>query len=262
MFTSQSILITGASSGIGEALALKCAQPGVLLHLGGRNTARLAAIATACEAKGAAVRQQIIDVTDRAAMADWIKGAGKLDLVVANAGISAGTMGGKPEAAEQTRAIFATNLEGALNTVYPALEVMAAQNPDPDGWRGKIACVASIAGFIALPHSPTYCAAKAALDRWTVATHPQARNLGIRLVSVCPGYVVTPMTKVNRFLMPGLMNADRAAAHVLRGVAGRGARYVFPGWFGLFVRLAGVLPQSFIEFATRSAPAKATLNDG
>lgn len=256
MFASRSILITGASSGIGEALALRCAAPGVLLHLGARDPVRLAAIAAACQARGAVAQPRLIDVTDRAAMADWIKGAGRLDLVVANAGISAGTLGGRPEAAEQTRAIFATNLDGALNTVYPALEVMAAQPADVDGWRGRIACVASIAAFIALPHSPSYCAAKAALDRWTVATHPLARSMGIRLVSVCPGYVITPMTRVNRFTMPGLMTADRAAAQILRGVAGRGARHVFPAWFGLFVRLAGLLPQGLIEFATRSVPAK------
>ena len=88
------MLVTGASSGIGRALALACAAPGVTLHLGGRDAGRLAATAAACAAAGATARPQVVDVRDQAAMAGWIGGAGRLDLVIANAGISAGTGGG------------------------------------------------------------------------------------------------------------------------------------------------------------------------
>jgi NAD(P)-dependent dehydrogenase (short-subunit alcohol dehydrogenase family) len=241
---------------LGRAVALRLAAPGVGLHLGGRDPARLEEIASLCRAKEATAVPRQIDVTDREGMAAWIGQAGRLDLVIANAGISAGSFGGAPEGADQVRAIFATNLEGALNTALPALEVMARQEPGPDGWRGRIACIASIAGFIALPHAPSYCAAKAALDRWTVATAPQARRLGVRLVSICPGYVRTPMTASNRFPMPGLIDADRAATLILRGIASGQERVVFPGWFGWFTRLSGLLPPRWIENATKRVPGK------
>ena len=109
------VLITGASSGIGRALALACAAPGVTLHLGGRDAGRLAATVAACTAVGAEALARTVDVRDQVGMADWIGGAGRLDLVIANAGISAGT-GGATEPADQARAIFETNVTGALNT--------------------------------------------------------------------------------------------------------------------------------------------------
>jgi len=127
----DSILLTGASSGIGRALAEACAAPGVTLHLSGRNPERLAAAAAACRARGATVRTQVVDVRDAAAMARWIIGSGRLDLVVANAGIAPG----KGETEPETRAVFATNLDGVLNTVLPAIEKLAAQPRAPGGLR-------------------------------------------------------------------------------------------------------------------------------
>jgi len=256
MNTYSGVLITGASSGLGRALAVRLAAPGVSLYLGGRDPGRLAETAAVCRAKGAAVTPQQIDVTDRAAMAEWIGRVGEIDLVIANAGISAGSFGGTAESADQVRRIFATNLDGALNTALPAMALMAQQKLGPDGWRGRIACIASIAGFIALPHAPSYCAAKAALDRWTVATAPQARRLGVGLVSICPGYVRTPMTATNRFPMPGLMDAGRAAELTLRGIASGKERVVFPVWFGFLTRISGLLPQSWIEGSTSRVPGK------
>jgi len=128
-------------------------------------------------------------------MADWIGAVGNLDLVVANAGISAGSPDGRPENAAQTRAIFAVNLDGVLNTVLPAMGRMAQQQPDADGIRGRIAAIASIAAFVAAPGSPAYCASKAAVDRWMVATAPAARRNGIVLTSICPGFIGTAMTE-------------------------------------------------------------------
>ena len=111
----QNVLITGASSGLGRALAEACAAPGVVLHLSGRDAARLEEAAAACRAKGAEVQPRVIDVCDADAMAAWIQGAGRLDLVIANAGISAGT-GGTTEPTAQTRLLFETNVTGVLNT--------------------------------------------------------------------------------------------------------------------------------------------------
>lgn len=256
MRPDATVLITGASSGIGAALALACAAPGAVLHLSGRDPARLDAVAARCRASGATVHPALLDVTDAPAMAAWIAAAGRLDLVIANAGISAGTGDNTPETPAQIRAIFATNLDGALNTVLPALAAMATQPPGPDGLRGRIAVIASIAAFVPAPGAPAYCAAKAAIDGWTVASIPAASASGIGLTSVCPGYVRSAMTARNRFPMPGLMDADRAARLILRGLARGRRRIVFPWWMGLAARLAGLLPLAWSHRLFALAPGK------
>ncbi len=250
------VLITGASSGIGEALALALAAPGVTLHLSGRNAGRLGAVAEACRSRGATAVPAILNVRDEAAMAAWVTGAGRLDLVVANAGISAGTGDNTPEAMTQIRGIFATNLGGVLNTVLPAIEAMQGQPAGPDGWRGRIVVVASIAAFVAAPGAPSYCASKAAVDRWTVATAPGLRRGGIALTSVCPGYIRTAMTARNRFPMPGLMDADRAARIILRRVAAARFRVTFPWWMGLAARIGGLLPPRLLGAAMAARRGK------
>jgi NAD(P)-dependent dehydrogenase (short-subunit alcohol dehydrogenase family) len=245
----ESVLITGASSGIGAALARACAHPGGRLHLSGRDRARLEAVAAACRMAGALVTATVLDVTNAADVEVWVRGAGPIDLVIANAGMGAGVDGGGPEPPAQVRAIFATNLDGVLNTVLPALEVMEAQALGSDGVRGRIAVVSSIAAFVAAPGAPSYCASKAAVDAFTVATAPSAVRVGVRLTSVCPGYVRTAMTADNPFPMPGLMDAPRAAGLILRGIAAGRARIVFPWWMGLAARLAGLLPPRLLAAA-------------
>jgi short-subunit dehydrogenase len=242
MHNIRTSLITGASSGIGAALAQALARPGATLHLSGRDETRLDAIAARCRDHGAAVECKVLDVCQVAGMADWIGAAGRLDLVIANAGISGRSPDGGPESAAQTRAIFEVNLGGVLNTVLPAMELMAMQPPGAHGIRGRIAVIASIAAFIAAPDSPAYCASKAAVDRWMVATAPAARRNGIVLTSVCPGFIRTAMTAGYQFAMPGLVDADHAARIILRGVAAGRIRVVFPWWMGLAARTAGLLP--------------------
>ncbi|MCX7382331.1 MAG: SDR family NAD(P)-dependent oxidoreductase [Alphaproteobacteria bacterium] len=237
----RSALITGASSGIGRALSLALAGPGAALHLSGRDATRLDDTATACRAKGATVQAAVLDVTDAASMAAWIAAAGPLDLVVANAGISGGTGNGAGETAAQTRAIFAVNLDGALNTVLPALEAMRAQ-PARGGKRGTIAVIASIAALLPTPNAPAYGASKAAIDTWARASSPAAAAAGILLASVCPGFIRTAMTAANRYKMPGLMEADQAAQIILAGLAAGRDRIIFPWWMGLVARIVGALP--------------------
>jgi len=250
------VLITGASSGIGAALAAACARPGAVLHLSGRNAARLEDVAATCRARGAVVHPRVLDVSDGDTMADWIVGAGYLDLVVANAGISAGTGNGRPESTAQARAIFDVNLMGVLNTVLPALAVIEAQPEGVDGWRGRVGVVASVAAFAPAPGAPAYCASKAAADAWTVATAAVARRRGVLLASICPGYVRTAMTARNRFPMPGLMGAERAAAIILRGLARGRRRIVFPWWMGMAARLVGLLPLALSMRLLNTVPGK------
>jgi short-subunit dehydrogenase len=258
--TWKHVLITGASSGLGRALAEACARPGAVLHLSGRNPARLDAAAAACRAKGAEVRHAVVDVTDATAMAGWIGAAGRLDLVIANAGISAGT-GGVTEPAAQARAIFATNVTGVLNTVLPAIEVMAAQAAGPDGVRGRIAVIASLAAFVAAPGAPAYCASKAAVQHWAEALDGAERARGIRIHAVCPGYVRTPMTARNPFPMPFLMDAEDAARRTLAGIARGRVRIAYPFPVYAMARLIGALPPALRAALFSRLPAKSRATD-
>ena len=255
----RDVLVTGASSGLGRALAEACAAPGITLHLSGRDAARLEAAAEACRARGAAVRAAVQDVTDAKAMGDWVRGAGRLDLVIANAGISGGT-GGATEPAEQARRIFATNVTGVLNTALPALEAMAAQAPGADGLRGRIAVIASIAAFVAAPGAPAYCASKSAVQRWAEALDATERARGIRLHAVCPGYIRTPMTAANPFPMPFLMEAGEAARRTLAGIAAGRVRVAYPLPLYLAARAVGGLPPALRHALFNRLPAKPALD--
>jgi short-subunit dehydrogenase len=253
------VLITGASSGIGRALALTLAAPDAVLHLGGRDAARLAAVAEACRARGATAEARVVDVRDSAAMAAWIAGAGPLDVVIANAGISGGTGQGALETAAQTRAIFAVNVNGMLNTILPAIELMLRRPRDVAGVRGRIAVIASIAAFLPAPGAPAYCASKTAVDRWTLAMAPSLRPHGVLLTSICPGFIRTPMTANNTFAMPGLMDAERAAQIMLRGIAAGRMRVVFPWWLAAVSRLIAALPPRLGAALLARGPNKAPL---
>lgn len=251
------ILITGASSGLGRALAEAAAGPGAALFLGGRNPAGLAATAEAVRAAGGDAGTAVVDVRDRAGMAEWIGASAPLDLVIANAGISGGTGGaGEPEA--QARRILEVNLTGVMNTLFPAIAAMPAA-AGPDGWRGRIGIVASVAGYIAAPHAPAYCASKAAVRVLGEAMAPSLRRDGILLTVACPGYIRTPMTAVNDFPMPGLMDAAHAARRILAACRTGRVRVSFPWWLALAARTASLLPPRALGALMARGPAKGRL---
>lgn len=251
----RSVLITGASSGIGRALAEALAAPGVTLHLSGRDVARLEATEAACAARGAAVLTRVLDVRDEAAMREWIAAAGRLDLAVANAGISAGT-GGGVEPPAQVRAVFDTNVGGVLNTVLPALDAMAAQPPGADGLRGRIAVIASVAAFTGVAGAPSYSASKAAVQSWAEATDANERRRGIRVHAVCPGYVRTAMSLGNRFPMPMVISAEDAARRTLTGLVRGRTRIAFPFLIYAAARMVGALPPALRAAIFTRLPAK------
>jgi short-subunit dehydrogenase len=253
--TFNHVLITGASTGLGAALAEECAAPGVTLHLSARAVGRLADTALACRAKGAIVHAMGLDVRDQAAMAAWIGGAGRLDLVIANAGIGAGTGHGFESEAD-ARAVFDTNVTGVLNTALPAIEAMAEQTPGPDGLRGRVAVIASLAAFINGPTAPSYCASKAAVQRWAETRDATERRRGIRLHAVCPGFVRTPMTTRNDFPMPLLMEPAQAARRSLAGIAAGHLRVVYPRRLYAITRLIGALPSGWQNRLLMQAPPK------
>jgi short-subunit dehydrogenase len=247
-----SILITGASSGLGAGLALTFAGPGVTLHLSGRDGSRLEDVARQCRATGAQIHTSLVDVTDRAATSCWVEaseGLRPLDLVIANAGISAGTGGGE-ETAEQTQRIFTTNVDGVFNTVMPALPFLRARG------RGQIGIMSSLAGFRGMPGAPAYCASKAAVRVWGEALRGELAPFGIGVSVICPGFVETPMTAVNRFSMPFLMKAERASAIMARGLAENRGRIAFPWPMHLMARIAFCLPSTWMDRIAARLPKK------
>ncbi len=234
-------LIAGASHGIGRAVAVACARPGSTLHLCAREPSALEDTRLACVRRGAQVQTRVLDVCDRDGMQEWIGRAGRLDFVLANAGVAAGNPMVGPETDIDVRAIFETNLLGMLNTVLPAIAVMRLQAP-VDGRRGRIAALASTAGFVAVPAAAAYCASKSAVDAWIVGQAHVARRQGVQLTSICPGYVRTRMTARNDFPMPGLMEPEEAARRIMRAVESGRVRVVFPWWMGIAARLGALLP--------------------
>jgi len=251
MRNPKSILITGASSGIGAALARLYAAPGITLALGGRDAQRLSRVAGDCRDRGAAVDAASVDVTDAGATARWIAAAddaAPLDLVIANAGVSGGTLGG--ESLDQASAILTTNLDGVVHTVHAAAERMCARR------HGQIAIMSSLASFRGLPGAPAYSASKAAVRSYGEALRGSLHRHNVRVTVICPGFVRTPLTDVNRFPMPLLMEAGHAARLIRRGLARDRARIAFPLRLYALAWLLGALPPSWTDRALRRLPEK------
>ena len=224
----RNVLITGASSGIGRALALAYAAPGRHLALIGRDEARLEATAQAAREQGASVETGTVDVRDRAAMDRWIGFVDDglpLDLAIANAGITTGL--GPDELTEDpdaVRAIIATNLVGVLNTIEPLIGPMAARG------RGQLAIVGSIAGLHGLPYSPAYCLTKSAVHAWAESIRPRLEARGVIVSLIVAGFVKTPLNDSISAIKPGELSDADAAALIKRRLAKGHATIAFP-WF-------------------------------
>lgn len=254
-YRPTSILITGASSGIGESLALYYAASGTRLFLSGRNRERLHAVAKACRARGAEVEESLVDVCDQAGMAAWIESAdltAPLDLVIANAGISGGSGGGGENAA-QARIIFDVNVNGVLHTALPALALMA-----PRG-QGQIALMSSLASFSGWPGAPAYGASKGAVRLYGEALRGAAAPLGVRVNVICPGFVVSRMTDVNDFPMPFLMQAEKAAQIIAKGLYRNKGRIAFPWPSYVLASIIASLPEVLSRMILTSLPQKPAL---
>ncbi|NVJ93926.1 MAG: SDR family NAD(P)-dependent oxidoreductase [Methylocystaceae bacterium] len=246
------ILITGASSGIGEALAREYAKKGIHLSLTGRNDARLKKVADDCRKLGANVEERIIDVMDRPAMTKWllaINDERPIDLVIANAGISGGSSGvGNWE--ESTRDIFAVNLAGTLNTILPLIPIMVNRGS------GQIAVMSSLAGFRGLASSPAYSASKVAVKAYGEALRMRYQNTGLKVNVICPGFVESRITDKNDFKMPFLMKGEKAARIIKRGLNKNKAVIAFPLPMSIAIRLYCLMPLGLVEVLSKYLPSK------
>ena len=241
----RAILITGASSGIGRALALAYAAPGVTLALTGRNPERLEAVAAAARQLGAEVETALLDVRDQAAMAQWIGAADArlgFDLCVANAGVTTGLSPGELyEDPQAVRALLSINLVGALNAVEPLIGPMLARG------RGQLAFVGSMAGLRGLPYAPAYCAAKAALHAYSEALRGRLEPAGVTVSLVIPGFVKTPLNDSIEAMKPFELSDAAAAEIIRRGLDRRKAVIAFPWPLYVAARLSRMLPVRLVD---------------
>lgn len=251
------VFITGASSGIGEALARHYATSGGALGLFARREAELARVAVSLAPSRVATYAG--DVRDAAVLADagrdFIARFGPPDIVIANAGVSRGTITDFAEDLPAFRSVLDTNVMGIVNAFQPFLGAMRAAR------QGTLAGVASIAGFRGMPGSGAYSASKAAAIGYLESLRVELRGSGIAVVTICPGYVATPMTAENPYRMPFLMAPDVAARKIARAIGARKRFYVLPWQMAIAGRVLRMLPRPVYDRIFAKAPVKPRRRD-
>ena len=245
------VFITGASSGIGEALARHYAPISPALGLAARRKAELDTLAASLSVKCATYP---LDVTDERAIEqaakDYVQRFGAPDLVVANAGVSVGTRGDELADVSKLRRVLDVNVTGLAATLAAFAPAMRAARS------GTLCGIASVAGFRGFPGAGAYSSSKAAAISWLEALRVELRGSGVSVVTICPGYIDTPMTQVNRYRMPFLLPADEAARRIARAIAAKRRLAVIPWQMAIIGRLLRMLPSALYDRASARAPRK------
>jgi NAD(P)-dependent dehydrogenase (short-subunit alcohol dehydrogenase family) len=254
MGAMKRVFITGASSGIGAALAREYAAQGATLGLLARRRDALEQLAASLPNPGRH-RVYALDVTDRvalaAAAADFIASTGGADIVIANAGVSQGTLTEHAEDLPVFDTIFATNVGATVATFAPFIASMKTQSGAP-----TLVGIASVAGIRGLPGAGAYSASKAAVLSYCESLRVELKPLGIRVVTIAPGYIDTPMTQANPYPMPFLMPVQRFAQQAA-GVIAAGTSYqVIPWQMGVVAKLMRALPNGLYDLAVARARRK------
>ena len=249
------VIITGASSGIGAALAREYARRGATLGLLARREQALQGLLRelACP-----VAIYAVDVRDAGAVSaaarDFHAKFGGADVVIASAGVSAGTLTERAEDHAVFREIFDINVVGMVNTFAPFVAQMRAARA------GTLVGIASVAGFRGLPGSGAYSASKAAAITYLEGLRVELRGSGVAVVTICPGYIATPMTEKNAYPMPFLMPADQAAQRMARAIDRRRRFTVVPWQMGVVGALLKILPRPVYDALFARAPRKPARN--
>ncbi|KAF1017865.1 MAG: SDR family NAD(P)-dependent oxidoreductase [Burkholderia sp.] len=238
--SAHHVVITGASAGLGLALALAHAASGMVLGLVGRDPLRIDAVATACRASGATVETGIVDVRNTAAIGAWLDAFDArypITLLIANAGVASTIASADDwEESEHARVVIDTNLYGMLNTVFPVIKRMRERR------HGRIAVVASIAALRGMEISPAYCASKSAIKAWADSVRPRLKRDGLAVTVILPGFVKTSMSDVFPGEKPFLWSAEHAAAHIRRKLEAGRSEIAFPALLACGMRLLPLLP--------------------
>jgi short-subunit dehydrogenase len=239
----SSILITGASSGLGAGLAKNYAAPGVHLVLTARDGARLNATAAACRESGATVVTGLFDIRDAEPLGTWLlqqDEATPFDLAIAAAGVSAGTGDDDgPEGIALATMQVRANLLGTIHTIEPLLPRMIARKT------GHVAVIASTAALRGLPYSPAYSASKAGVRAYGEALRALLSPQGVAVTVVVPGFFDTPMTDRWKGPTPFMLSLDKMVAAIRKGLDGRRARIVVPRLLAMGSQAADLMPAAW-----------------
>jgi len=260
---TQRVFITGASSGIGAALARRYAGQGAVLGLVARRRQALEELVAGLP-HPERHRVYALDVTDHAALAaaavDFLVYAGGVEIVIASAGISQGTLTEYSEDLKVFERIIATNVVATVATFVPFIVSMKQQ-----AQAGSRACrfvgVASVAGIRGLPGAEAYSASKTAVTSYCESLRLELRSSGIKVVTIVPGYIDTPMTRHNRYAMPFLMPAEKFAAVASAAIDAGTSYKVIPWQMGWVAKLLRVLPNWLYDAVFSNAPRKARASE-
>jgi short-subunit dehydrogenase len=252
------VLITGASSGIGQALALHYAQQGARLALVAR---RSEAMQRWLDAHGIAPENYAIycaDVADAQQMVSLAQACiaqqGLPDSVIANAGISIGVDTSVPDDLAVMARVLATNVMGVAATFGPFIAPMVARGS------GSLVGIGSVAGIRGLPGHGAYCASKAAVISYCESLRGELRQSGVKVLTLCPGYIATPLTQNNQYTMPFLMQPEAFAQKAVQAIGAGNSNRVIPWQMGVVAKLLRVLPNALFDrlFAGRPRKPRAT----
>ena len=247
----RKIFITGASSGIGESMARFYASQGVQLGLVARRADFLHRLADELEPRPAVYP---LDVRDAAALkraaADFTDRFGVPDVVIANAGVSRGTLTEMADDLKIFQEVFDINVMGMVNTFHAFVEPMKQQK------HGTLVGISSVAGFRGIPGGGAYSASKAAAIRYCESLRVELRSDGISVVTICPGYIKTPMTAVNKFKMPFLIDVDEAVVRFARAIDAKTSFTVIPWSMGIAARVLRVVPNWLYDRVFSRMPRK------
>jgi hypothetical protein len=245
------IFITGASTGIGAALARQYAGAQTEIGLFARRRDLLERLAASLPGRSAVYAADITDVPAIAAAAeDFLRRFGTPDLVIANAGISVGTRGEEIRDVEKLRRVLDVNVAGLAATLAAFAPAMRAAGS------GTLCGIASVAGFRGLPGAGAYSTSKAAAIAWLESLRAELAGSGVSVVTICPGYIDTPMTQVNKYRMPFMIPADDAARRFARAIAAKRRLAVIPWQMALVSLVLRALPGWLYDRLTARAPRK------
>ena len=222
------VFITGASSGIGAALAREYAKRGAVIGLTARREEFLRDLAGELDAQTAIYSLDVRDINAiENAFADFTQKFGLPDIVIANAGVSRGTLTQEKEDLEAFQEILDINVMGMVKTFQPFVEPMLARKS------GILVGIASVAGARGIPGSGAYSASKAAAIKYLEALRVELRNSGVSVVTICPGYIKTPMTAKNPYSMPFILESSEAAQRFLKAIDQKKSIVTIPWQMGI-----------------------------
>jgi short-subunit dehydrogenase len=253
MATAPHVLISGATGGLGSALALQYAQKDTHLTLLGRDKKALNELKKSCEAKGATVDCQILDMKDSAKLLDTLTKIEKkhpVTLAIANAGITSSVgKHDKLESLEQIHAVIDTNLKASINFISPIIESMQKRNS------GQIALICSLAAYKGLPITPSYCASKAGLKTYGDAIRPLLKKKNVYLSVVCPGFIETKMSRQFPGAKQGMISPERAAYLIAKKLRKRKPTISFPFPLNFGTWFLSILPSRLADRIVMSSKA-------